>query len=619
MKGKPGAKPAARRIGRRAALVATSGAVVGCVAAPKVAPNLAEPHTAAPEPVHVQQVVAAVEPVAPAVQVVTPAPPPGPTLMDLGVEGIVQPFWAAEGDRVLFYDQPAAGQGGTWRVDPASGRAERERPQWGSYVSRGTLLVTPRPDKRDTYVLHVPSGREWAVATTNGGTFSPDGTMLTYAAAAPTQGAFGGPGNFTTTTLMVSWADGQEAKRLPLPISASAVAWIRGADGSENGRLLLTGRRSRQDTTSFWLLDPNNARALNELSETKTRRLVGTAVSPDGDWAAYYAMWNQDPALNGLWVMRTDGSARRKLDFLGSYRWSADNRLITIPMRAGVGDSHEVWEVVPATGEVRRLTDGSQLPIRVSNYDWDLSPDGTSVVFVEAGTRRLSLLTLPAGMEAQTGVTPAAPPGAAPASGGKPYRLPFQTGAGPGGWYIAQWYGVTTNGYRGRNSVYSQGQGIHFGIDFAAPLNTPLVAVAPGRVIAIDGDYGSPPHNVVVQLDDGNIAMYGHVIERSRHVEVGQRVQPGDVVANTGDSSAPYDGFGNPHVHLEIRKAGRAVATNLVPWFGVNWDDLSLGAYPGPRFERDLDTPRRNQFPEEQPDMRFGGPIITNFARPWPV
>ena len=144
------------------------------------------------------------------------------------------------------------------------------------------------------------------------------------------------------------------------------------------------------------------------------------------------------------------------------------------------------------------------------------------------------------------------------------------------------------------------------------------MAVAPGRVVAIDGDYGSPPHNVVIQLDDGNQAMYGHVIERSRHVQVGQRVEAGEVVANTGDSSSPYDGFGNPHVHLELRKRGRDTATNLVPWFDQNWDDLSLGANPGPRFERDLDNPRRYQFPDEQPDIRFGGAIITNFARPWP-
>ena len=189
---------------------------------------------------------------------------------------------------------------------------------------------------------------------------------------------------------------------------------------------------------------------------------------------------------------------------------------------------------------------------------------------------------------------------------------------GPSTWYVAHWYGVTTGGYRGRNSVYSQGQGTHFGIDFAAPCGTEVVAVAEGRVIAVDGDYGSPPHNVVLQLFDGNQAMYGHLVERSRHVQVGQTVRPGQVVGNTGDSVAPYNCTRNPHLHLEIRKGGRAVATNPVPYFAANWDDLSLGVWPGPRFERDLDNPRRHQFPDDQPDIWFGGPIITNFPRPWP-
>src|SRR6266508_2204443 len=104
----------ARQIRRRAALVAASGAMVGCIAAPRVSANLAEVQPAAPEPL----AAPAVAPVQPAVQA-APAPSPSPTLIDLGIEGLVQPFWAGEGDRILFYDQPAAGQGGTWRIDPA--------------------------------------------------------------------------------------------------------------------------------------------------------------------------------------------------------------------------------------------------------------------------------------------------------------------------------------------------------------------------------------------------------------------------------------------------------------------------------------------------------------------
>ena len=198
---------------RRTLLTAAGGALAACATAtpqpapresalaPAVAPAaLVEPPVAAPAP----------EPVS----VALASPPPAPALVDLGVEGIVQPVWSGEGDRVLFYDQPQPGLGGTWSVDLATGQPARERPQWGHYVARGTLLVTPRPAQRDTYVLHLPSGREWTLPTTNNTLFSWDGTVVAYGAAAQTGG---GPGTFQTTTLVVSGADGQDARRIPLP------------------------------------------------------------------------------------------------------------------------------------------------------------------------------------------------------------------------------------------------------------------------------------------------------------------------------------------------------------------------------------------------------------------
>jgi len=305
---------------------------------------------------------------------------------------------------------------------------------------------------------------------------------------------------------------------------------------------------------------------------------------------------------------------------LGSYRWTADNRLLLIPPRSTPAEAHAIWEFLPQNGAARRLTDPAKLPFRIANCDWDCSPDGTHVVFVSAEDKGLWHLSLPAEAPRETGVAPPALQ-APPNTGGKdkPYRLPFSTAPGPSTWYVSQWYGVTTGGYRWRNSTYVQGQGIHFGVDLATAYGTPVVAIAPGTVIAVDGDYGSPPHNVVIRLDDGNIAMYGHLCERTQHVAVGDRVTPGQVVGKSGDSLPPYDGTRNPHLHLEIRKQGRAIATNPVPFFDAIWDDLPLGAWPGALFERDLDHPQRNQFLDDQPDIRFGGPVITNFARPWPV
>src|SRR6478672_545479 len=242
-----------RPVNRRLVLGAAGGLLAACSQAPQAQPPEVR---AAPAIAPETEPVAAAAPPEPApapavVEPAPPAPPPAPSLVDLGVDGVVQPVWSGDGGRVLFFDQPGRGQGGTWSVDLATGQVALERPQWGYYVAQGTLLATPRPAQRDTYVLHLPSGREWALPTSNSTLFSWDGTMVAYGAAAPTAGAFGGPGNFQPTTLVVSWADGQEARRLPLPISASLVAWLPGPDGSPNGRILLTGKRNRADTTGI--------------------------------------------------------------------------------------------------------------------------------------------------------------------------------------------------------------------------------------------------------------------------------------------------------------------------------------------------------------------------------
>jgi hypothetical protein len=418
------------------------------------------------------------------------------------------------------------------------------------------------------------------------------------------------------TTLAMGQADGAELRRVQLPVNGGAIAWVPGNDGTPNVRLLLGGRRSESDNPSYWTFDPAES-GMIELAQGK--RLVGALASPDGTWLAHVTMWS-GAENDGLWVTRTDGTARRRVAMIGGYRWTDDNRLVVIPHRQSWRESHVVWEIDPTSGEARRLTDPSTTQLFIANYDWDLSPDGSQLVYVSTIDKAMWRLDLgaPSRRRGTLAPVPPAPPAPSEAGNGQPYRLPFATAPGPSTWYVGQWYGVTTAGYRGRNSTYAQGQGIHFGIDFTCPCGTEVVAIGPGRVIAVDGDFGSAPHNCVILLDDGNIAMYGHLIERTRHVKVGDRVKPGQVVGNTGDSIAPYTCNRNPHLHLEIRKQGRAIATNPVPYFEANWDDMGLGTWPGPRFERNLDDPKAHQFLDDQPDIRFGGPIITNFARPWP-
>src|SRR5262245_9263338 len=179
---RPRRSPRRRAPGRRTILGGPATlAATACIPGPSQAAPMHQEEVP-PEPAPTEA------PPPPAPTAVPPTPTPAPTavpapeprLTRLGGQGIVQPFFQADGGRVLFYDQPAPGQGGTWSIDPASAAAQLVRPHWGYYLARGTLAVAPRPNRRDTYVVHIPTGREWTLPTTNGAVFSGDGTVVAY-------------------------------------------------------------------------------------------------------------------------------------------------------------------------------------------------------------------------------------------------------------------------------------------------------------------------------------------------------------------------------------------------------------------------------------------------------
>jgi len=93
---------------------------------------------------------------------------------------------------------------------------------------------------------------------------------------------------------------------------------------------------------------------------------------------------------------------------------------------------------------------------------------------------------------------------------------------------------------------------MHSGIDFTAPVGTPVYATGNGRVesTGYDGGYG-----LRVMIDHGYSykTLYGHMSKST--VRAGQRVKRGDLigyVGNTGTSTGP-------HLHYEVHKNGRPV------------------------------------------------------------
>ncbi|MCZ2829830.1 M23 family metallopeptidase [Modestobacter sp. VKM Ac-2986] len=90
---------------------------------------------------------------------------------------------------------------------------------------------------------------------------------------------------------------------------------------------------------------------------------------------------------------------------------------------------------------------------------------------------------------------------------------------------------------------------MHWGLDLAAPLGTPIFSAADGVVLragAASG-YGNA---VYVQDADGNVHIYGHM--RYYSVEAGDVVSAGQQIAKVGNQGQST----GPHLHYEIHSGG---------------------------------------------------------------
>jgi murein DD-endopeptidase MepM/ murein hydrolase activator NlpD len=90
---------------------------------------------------------------------------------------------------------------------------------------------------------------------------------------------------------------------------------------------------------------------------------------------------------------------------------------------------------------------------------------------------------------------------------------------------------------------------MHYGLDIAAPLGTPIYSAADGVVLKA-GRVSGFGNAVYIQDADGNVHLYGHM--RHYNVEAGQIVHAGDQIAKVGN-----EGYSTgPHLHYEIHRGG---------------------------------------------------------------
>lgn len=108
---------------------------------------------------------------------------------------------------------------------------------------------------------------------------------------------------------------------------------------------------------------------------------------------------------------------------------------------------------------------------------------------------------------------------------------------------------------------------MHEGLDFAAPIGTPIYATGDGVIIAagVERGYGN---RIMISHGYGYATKYAHMSKFK--VKRGQRVKRGDIIGYVGNTGAST----GPHCHYEVYKSGKPI--NPINFF---FNDLTPSEY----------------------------------------
>jgi murein DD-endopeptidase MepM/ murein hydrolase activator NlpD len=102
---------------------------------------------------------------------------------------------------------------------------------------------------------------------------------------------------------------------------------------------------------------------------------------------------------------------------------------------------------------------------------------------------------------------------------------------------------------------------MHWGIDLAAPLGTPILAATDGVVLQA-GPASGYGNAIYIQDADGNVQIYGHM--RYYNVSAGEVVHAGDQIAKVGNQGQST----GPHLHFQLQHGSMTGKPfDPIPWF----------------------------------------------------
>ncbi len=112
--------------------------------------------------------------------------------------------------------------------------------------------------------------------------------------------------------------------------------------------------------------------------------------------------------------------------------------------------------------------------------------------------------------------------------------------------------GWLSSGFGWRNDPFTGQPVVHEGVDFVAPVGTPILAAAGGVVVT--SEY-HPEYGNMIEIDHGNnlVTRYAHASKRL--VGVGAIVLRGQKIGEVGNTGRST----GPHLHFEVRRNGVAL------------------------------------------------------------
>lgn len=317
----------------------------------------------------------------------TPVAPPSPTatpaLRRLTSGGCcVDPFWAPDGQQLLYIDRPSPeGPEGLWSVSAVGSEPQFITERLGIYSPDMQLRAFPQDGT--TYIENLSTGEQWNIP--NGGrgvSFSPDRTWLAW-----TAGQTGPPFNTARRDIWISSLDGGQERMVFSGMRADFEGWF------PDGRILVSGLVEGSDSEqALWVLNPDQAEDRVELG--RGARIRAARISPDGDWVAFLTTFSADPAQDGLWLANSRTGERRRLEIFGGYLWRDGQRLLVVPLDLSQ-PAHRLLQVEAPSGQVQPVTDPATTPFKIANADWSVSPDGELIAFVSADDGNIWVLELP--------------------------------------------------------------------------------------------------------------------------------------------------------------------------------------------------------------------------------